>query len=81
MGTNDKELLEAIKRSNKIPDIAILDLSMPIMDVAATAKEILALYPTTKILMISFVKDDNTIMNLFNLGVHGYLVKAMGFEA
>lgn len=75
VGTNGKELLEAIKRSNKIPDIAILDLSMPIMDGTATAKEILALYPTTKILMISFVKDDNTIMNLFNLGVHGYLVK------
>ena len=75
VGTNGKELLESIKQSNKIPDIAILDLSMPIMDGAATAKEILALYPTTKILMISFVKDDNTIMNLFNLGVHGYLVK------
>lgn len=75
VGSNGKELLESIKQSNKIPDIAILDLSMPIMDGTATAKEILALYPTTKILIISFVKDDNTIMHLFNLGVHGYLVK------
>jgi two-component system, NarL family, invasion response regulator UvrY len=75
VGTNGKELLEAIKQSNKIPDIAIIDLSMPIMDGTATAKEILALYPTAKVLILSFVVDDNTIMNLFNLGVHGYLAK------
>lgn len=75
VGANGKELLEAIKQSNKIPDIAIIDLSMPVMDGTATAKEILALYPTTKVLILSFVVDDNTIMNLFNLGIHGYLVK------
>ncbi|MEI6264252.1 MAG: response regulator transcription factor [Sphingobacteriia bacterium] len=84
VGNNGKELLESIKQSNKIPDIAILDLSMPIMDGTATAKEILALYPTTKVLILSFVVDDNTIMNLFNLGIHGYLVKTdskLNFES
>ncbi len=75
VGSNGRELLEKIKQSNKKPDIVILDLSMPIMDGSATAIEILAFYPTAKILMISFVKDDNVIMNLFNIGVHGYLVK------
>lgn len=37
VGSNGKELLEKIKQSNKIPDIVILDLSMPIMDGSATA--------------------------------------------
>lgn len=75
IGTNGKELLKAIKDSNQIPDIAILDLNMPIMDGTTTAKEIFILYPTTKVLIVSSVIEENTIMNLFNLGIHGYIAK------
>ncbi len=31
-GENGKELLLAIEKSNQIPDIAIVDLSMPVMN-------------------------------------------------
>ncbi len=75
VGCNGKELLKAISDSNQIPDIAILDLSMPIMDGETTAIEILALYPNTKVLIISYVVDENSIVNLFNRGIHGYLAK------
>lgn len=76
--TNGEELLHQIALSEEIPDIAIVDLSMPVLNGAETAKQLISLYPTIKILMISVFTDENSLVNLFNIGVHGFISKENG---
>lgn len=72
---NGKELLNTIAELKQLPKIAILDLSMPVMNGAETAKVLIAEYPTIKVLILSIVTDENSILNLFNIGVHGFIGK------
>lgn len=76
--SNGKELLDSIKQLKQLPDIAIIDLGMPVLDGAETAKQLVTLYPTIKILMISVYTDENSLVNLFNIGVHGFISKENG---
>jgi DNA-binding NarL/FixJ family response regulator len=41
-----------------------------------TIKEIKILYPSTKILVFTFVAELDAIVNLFNIGIHGFVGKA-----
>lgn len=72
---NGKELLNTIAELKQLPKIAILDLSMPDMNGAETAKVLIAEYTTIKVLILSIVTDENSILNLFNIGVHGFTGK------
>lgn len=74
--SNGKDFLAAIKQSNQIPDIVSIDLSMPIMNGYDTVKQIRLLYPTTKILVLTYVAELDAIINLFNLGINGFATKA-----
>ncbi len=74
-GENGKELLFAIENSNQIPQLAIVDLSMPIMNGYETIPHLQKLYPSTKILIISFVIEPNALQHLFNVGIHGFINK------
>lgn len=73
---NGYEFLEKLKQSNQIPDIVSIDLSMPKMNGYDTIKQVKINYPTTKILVFTFVADLDAIINLFNLGIHGFAAKA-----
>jgi DNA-binding NarL/FixJ family response regulator len=75
-GDNGKDLLDAIEKSKQIPDITIVDLSMPVMNGYDLIPHLQKLYPTTKILVISFVIEPNAIQHLFNVGVHGFIDKS-----
>jgi len=73
--SNGKDFLDHIKKSNLIPDIVCIDLSMPIMNGYETTQHIRTLYPSTKILILSFVAEANAIIHLFNLGINGFASK------
>lgn len=75
-GGNGKELLSAIDASKQIPDIAIVDLSMPVMNGYDLITHLQKRYPTCKILIISLVSEPNAIQHLFNIGVHGFIDKS-----
>ncbi|MEI6265841.1 MAG: response regulator transcription factor [Sphingobacteriia bacterium] len=75
-GGNGKELLSAIDSSKQIPDIAIVDLSMPVMNGYDLIPYLQERYPTCKILIISLVIEPNAIQHLFNIGVHGFIDKS-----
>lgn len=77
-GDNGKELLLAIEKSHQIPDITIVDLSMPVMNGYDLIPHLQKLYPSTKILIISFVIEPNAIQHLFNIGISGFIDKADG---
>jgi two-component system invasion response regulator UvrY len=71
---NGKVFLEQLK-SNVIPDIVLLDISMPIMDGFKTAKALYKLYPDLKILIVSMNEDEPSLIKMLKFGVKGFVGK------
>ncbi|MCW3109635.1 MAG: two component transcriptional regulator, LuxR family [Segetibacter sp.] len=70
---NGKELLEIVKKTR--PDIVITDIVMPEMNGITAVKQILELYPETGIIGLSMVDDDDLLIEIFEAGALGYLLK------
>ena len=70
---NGKELLALIK--SRQPDVAIVDLQMPVMDGTAASEQILKKYPDVKIIILTMHDSDKFILHMMELGVHGFLLK------
>jgi DNA-binding NarL/FixJ family response regulator len=60
---------------NVIPDIILLDISMPEMDGIEVTKIIKQKYPSIKILIVSTHSNIQMIAKLIRMGVDGYLLK------
>lgn len=71
---NGKELKATILK-HIIPDIVMLDVNMPEMDGYETAQWLNKNCPQIKILALSMLSDEKTIIKMFRLGVKGYLLK------
>ncbi len=71
-----KELLKELKNAELIPDLLIMDLSMPELDGYATITEVTRLYPATKILIFSLYQAEDAILNGISRGACGYLHKS-----
>ena len=70
-----EELLDALQDGH-VPDLIIMDLMMPVMDgyqamVAIKSKNI-----RVPVLMLTMESDEQTIIQLFRLGIRGYLSKS-----
>ncbi len=71
---NGKDLRNKIVQQT-IPDIALLDVNMPEMDGFETTQWLHANYPQIKVLALSMLSDERTIIRMFRLGAKGYLLK------
>lgn len=71
---NGKDLRVKIQLSG-IPDIVMLDVNMPEMDGFETTRWLYKNYPQIKILALSMLSDERTIIKMFRLGAKGYLLK------
>lgn len=60
---------------NAVPDIILLDISMPEMDGIEVTKIIKQEYPAVKILIVSTHSHTQMIAKLIRMGVDGYLLK------
>ena len=58
-----------------LPDVALLDMRMPIMDGVATAKALQQSYPSIKVLVLTTFDDDELIAQAMAAGAKGYLLK------
>jgi two-component system, NarL family, response regulator DegU len=57
------------------PDVATLDLDMPILNGIEVAKLVIKNYPNVKIIILSMHKDADIIRAAMALGIHGYVFK------
>ena len=71
---NGKDLTEKIAKST-LPDIVLLDISMPEMDGFKTTQWLHKKYPQIKVLALSMLSDERTIIKIFRVGAKGYLLK------
>jgi len=71
---NGKHFIELLK-SNPKPDILLLDITMPEMDGFETAQWIKTNAPDIKILVLSMMDDDKSIIRMLKYGARGYILK------
>lgn len=58
-----------------LPDIALLDMRMPVMDGVATTTNLSQRYPTIKVLVLTTFDDDQLVAQAMAVGARGYLLK------
>jgi len=71
--SNGEDAIKLIKE--KQPDIAILDVLMPLLDGLEVAKTVLRDFPKTKIIFLTMYKEERLIKKVFELGIKGYILK------
>ena len=72
---NGKELIDKLGTLNKLPDIAILDINMPVMDGYAATRHISSHWKTVKILALSMYDDEECVIKMLRCGANGYVLK------
>lgn len=70
---NGAEAVALVERLN--PDVAIVDVSMPVMSGIEATKRIKALRPGTAVLVLTAYDDDQYVFALLAAGAAGYLLK------
>lgn len=59
-------------------DILLLDIDLPIKSGKEVAEEVLRLFPSVKILIVSMLNDYHTVKTMLDMGVAGYFLKTAG---
>ncbi|MBG6132216.1 DNA-binding NarL/FixJ family response regulator [Aquimarina sp. EL_43] len=71
---NGKDFQDKIK-TKPIPDIVLLDISMPIMDGFETSKWLKETYPKVLVMVLSMQNDEQSLIKMIKNGAKGYLLK------
>ncbi|MEP7318877.1 MAG: response regulator transcription factor [Panacibacter sp.] len=71
---NGKHFIQLLKQSPK-PQVVLLDVNMPEMNGFETAEWIKHNEPGIKVLVLSMMDDDNSIIKMLHHGAKGYILK------
>ncbi len=67
---------EAARLARKLcPDIAVLDIAMPLLNGLDCAREIRSASPETRVILLTMHNEDAYVLRALQAGVRGYLVK------
>ncbi len=68
---------EAIQLAKQLrPDVAVLDLSMPLLNGLDAAREIRKQSPRTQCLLLTVHNEESCVLEALQVGIRGYLVKS-----
>ena len=71
---NGKEFISKLDAGN-LPDLVLMDISMPEMDGYETMKWLRQHYPHLKVLVLSMHDDENAVIRMIQYGARGYVLK------
>lgn len=72
--SNGRDLQQKLSADN-LPDIILMDITMPGMDGYEATKWVTTLYPQICVLALSMFDDERSIINMLKAGACGYLLK------
>ncbi|MFI4919998.1 MAG: response regulator [Legionellales bacterium] len=73
--SNGKELFNQLSAAETLPDIVVMDISMPVWDGYETLDAIRKKWPEMKVLILTMHKHEFAIIKMFRSGANGYLLK------
>lgn len=72
---------QAIELSEKLcPDVAVLDVAMPVLNGIDAARQISKSSPRTKIILLTMLTEDHYVLESLRAGVKGYVLKSKNAE-
>ena len=72
---------EAVRLAQALhPDVAVLDLAMPLLNGLDTAREILRISPRTRTILLTMHPEDHYIFEALRAGIEGYVLKTQAAE-
>lgn len=77
---NGEELISKLQSVDTLPDIALIDVNMPVMDGVATATHLNKNFPSIRLVALSMKDDENSILNMLGAGCCAYLLKDIQLE-
>ena len=75
-----KSAVQRLQQDEAVPDIVLLDIVMPGMSGVEVAKWIFQNKKNTKVLALTMEEDDNSVIQMLQYGVKGYLLKNISSE-
>ncbi|MCK0129973.1 response regulator transcription factor [Flavobacteriaceae bacterium F08102] len=72
---NGKVFLNQLKGGGALPEIALMDMNMPILNGLETTAILNKEFPSIKVLALSMDDDENSIIKMIRAGAKGYLLK------
>ena len=70
---NGREAVQLVKKH--LPDVAVIDIAMPVLNGLEATRQITRTVPSTKVLILSSYSDDEYVAQSTAAGAVGYLVK------
>jgi two-component system, NarL family, response regulator NreC len=72
---------EAIQCCERLhPEVAVLDVTMPLLNGIDAAQEIKRSYPRTKVVLLTMHTEDNFVLQSLRAGVNGFVLKQRSAE-
>jgi two-component system response regulator NreC len=72
---------EAVRLAQTLaPDVAVLDLSMPLLNGLDAAAAIQAATPRTRTILLTMYTEDHQVVKALQVGIRGYVVKTQATE-
>ena len=73
--------LRKLKQQDAPPDLVLMDIEMPNLNGIETTRQLKALHPQVKVVMLTAFDNDELIFEAIQAGADGYLLKEVDAEA
>ncbi|MEO8171959.1 MAG: response regulator transcription factor [Sediminibacterium sp.] len=73
---NGHDLIVQMHKQDKLPDIVLMDINMPVIDGIAATYFLRLQYPSVKVIGLSIYDDFDSVKHIIKSGARGYVLKA-----